>query len=177
MMTSSNENIFWPFVQRIHRSPVNSPHKGQSCGALMFSLICTWINSWVNNPEVGDLRRHRAHCDVSVMNMLYIIYSVSRAVCTRVCCVLHMLCFCALYIHGWYLLSTGQIPQGCFFGTGVFKWLFYHGQVITAITKCELNLRIRSQISAVHSYDHPVPVKYDLSSFYYHGLSVISSMD
>ena len=47
--------------------PVNSPHKGQWRGALMFSLICTWINSWVNNPEAGDLRRHRAHCDVSVM--------------------------------------------------------------------------------------------------------------
>ena len=58
---------YWPFVRRIHRSPVNSPHKGQWQGALMFSLICTWINSWVNNPEAGDLRRHRAHCDVSVM--------------------------------------------------------------------------------------------------------------
>ena len=59
---------YWPFVRRIHRSPVNSPHKGQWRGALMFSLICTWINSWVNNPEAGDLRRHRAHCDVSVMS-------------------------------------------------------------------------------------------------------------
>ena len=49
--------------------PVNSPHKGQWRGALMFSLIWTWINSWVNNPEAGDLRRHRAHCDVIVMNM------------------------------------------------------------------------------------------------------------
>ena len=27
------------FVRRIHRSPVNSPHKGQWRGALMFSLI------------------------------------------------------------------------------------------------------------------------------------------
>ena len=33
----------------------------------MFSLICTWINSWVNNREAGDLRRHRAHYDVMVM--------------------------------------------------------------------------------------------------------------
>ena len=49
----------------------NSPaHKGQWRGALMFSLICTWINSWVNNPEAGDLRRHRTHCDVSVMSHL-----------------------------------------------------------------------------------------------------------
>ena len=26
----------WPFVRGIHRSPVNSPHKGQWCGALIF---------------------------------------------------------------------------------------------------------------------------------------------
>ena len=35
---------YWPFVRRIHQSPVNSPHKGQWHGALMFSFICTWIN-------------------------------------------------------------------------------------------------------------------------------------
>ena len=48
--------------------PVNSPHKGQWHGAFMFSLICVWINGWVNNREAGDLRRHRAHYDVTVMN-------------------------------------------------------------------------------------------------------------
>ena len=37
----------WPFVRGIHRSPVNSPHKGQWRGALMFSLICVWIKDWV----------------------------------------------------------------------------------------------------------------------------------
>ena len=58
---------YWPFMRGIHRSPVNSPHKGQWRGALMFSLICTWINSWVNNREAGYLRRHRAHYDVIVM--------------------------------------------------------------------------------------------------------------
>ena len=47
--------------------PVNSPHKGQWLGALMFSLICARINDWVNNREAGDLRRHRGHYDVSVM--------------------------------------------------------------------------------------------------------------
>ena len=31
---------YWPFVRGIHRSPVNSPHKGQGRGALLFSLIC-----------------------------------------------------------------------------------------------------------------------------------------
>ena len=57
----------WPFVQRIHRSPVNSPHKVQWRGTLMFSLISARINAWVNNDEAGDLRRNRAHCDVIVM--------------------------------------------------------------------------------------------------------------
>ena len=48
-------------------SPGNSLHKGQRRGALMFSLICVWINDWVNNREVGDLRRYRAHYDFIVM--------------------------------------------------------------------------------------------------------------
>ena len=58
---------YWPFVWGIHRSPVNSLHKGQWRGALMFSLICTLTNGWVNNREAGDLRRHRAHYDFIVM--------------------------------------------------------------------------------------------------------------
>ena len=60
---------YWSFVRGIHRSPVNSPHKGQWRGALMFSLICVWINVWVNNREAGDLIRHRAHYDVIVMTI------------------------------------------------------------------------------------------------------------
>ena len=59
---------YCPFVRGIHRSPVNSPHKGQWGGALMFSLICVWINGWVNNREAGDLIRYRAHYDVTVMS-------------------------------------------------------------------------------------------------------------
>ena len=58
---------YWPFVQGIHRRPVNSPHKGQWRRALMCSLICDWINGWVINHEDGDLRRHRAYYDVTVM--------------------------------------------------------------------------------------------------------------
>ena len=49
---------YWPFVRAIHRSPVNSPHKGQWRGALMFPLIYAWINGGANNCEAGDLRRH-----------------------------------------------------------------------------------------------------------------------
>ena len=44
-----------------------STHKDQWRGALMFSLICVWTNGWVNNRDAGDLRRYRAHYDVTVM--------------------------------------------------------------------------------------------------------------
>ena len=56
-----------PFVWETHRWPVNSPHKGQWRGTLVFTLICAWIDGWVNNREVGDLRRHCDHYDVTVM--------------------------------------------------------------------------------------------------------------
>ena len=58
---------YWPFVGGIHQSPVNSPHKGQWRGALLFSLICVCINGWVNNDKAGDLRRYHAHYYVIVM--------------------------------------------------------------------------------------------------------------
>ena len=57
----------WPFMRGIHRSPVNSPYKGQWRGTLLFSLICVWINGWENNREAVDLRPYRAHYDVTVM--------------------------------------------------------------------------------------------------------------
>ena len=45
---------YWPFVWGIHRSPSNSLHKGQSREALMFPMMCTWTNGWVNNRDAGD---------------------------------------------------------------------------------------------------------------------------
>ena len=58
---------YWPFVRGIRQSPLNSLHSGQWRGALMFSLICAWINGWVNTRAAGYLRRRRAHYDVTVM--------------------------------------------------------------------------------------------------------------
>ena len=64
MMTSSNINNFWDAGPL---SLVDSPHKGQWRGTLIFSLICAWTNGWMNNRDAGDLRRHRVHYDVTVM--------------------------------------------------------------------------------------------------------------
>ena len=72
MMMSSNGTfltVYWPFERGLHRSRVNSPHNGQWRGALMFPLICVWINAWVKTREAGDLRRYSSHYDVIVMGL------------------------------------------------------------------------------------------------------------
>ena len=43
---------YWSFVRGIHRSPLNSPHKGQWRGALMFSLICA-VNKRLSKQSWG----------------------------------------------------------------------------------------------------------------------------
>ena len=77
---------YWPFVWGIHLSPVNSPHKGHWRGALMFSLICVWINGWVNKREAGNLRRHRTHYDVIVMVVTTKFCTIDEMCAYRVMC-------------------------------------------------------------------------------------------
>ena len=66
---------YWPFVRGIHRSSVNSPHKGQWRGALMFTLICARINGWQSwgwwfETSSRPLWRH---CNTYVLNEIFII--------------------------------------------------------------------------------------------------------
>ena len=63
---------YWPFVRGIHQSLVDSPHKGQWHRALMFSWICTWTNTWANNEDTNDLRRHHTHYDITVMEVNFL---------------------------------------------------------------------------------------------------------
>ena len=68
-MTSSIRNIlrrYWPFLQGIHRSPVNSPHKGQWRGAFFLSapdLTVEW-QSWDWWSETPS-RPSRRYCNAS----------------------------------------------------------------------------------------------------------------
>ena len=64
----NGQDHIWPWkFNDTAACTVKSPHKGQWCGALMFSLPCAWINDWVNNREAGDLRRYRGHYGVNAM--------------------------------------------------------------------------------------------------------------
>ena len=69
MMTSSNGNIFRVTGHLCGEFTVPGEFPAQRPVTRGFdvSLICTRINGWVNKGEAGDLRRHRAHCDVTVI--------------------------------------------------------------------------------------------------------------
>ena len=43
----------------------------------MFSLIYVSINGWVNNRNAGDLKRHHAHYDVTVVYAYIIIITMA----------------------------------------------------------------------------------------------------
>ena len=91
---------YWPSVRRIHRSPVNSPHKGQWRGALMFTLICCRINGWVNNREAGDLRRHHGHYDVIVIIVMCLVERLNVSIRGLTVC-----------LYGWVELELVKITR------------------------------------------------------------------
>ena len=57
------ETFYALLVICVGNSPVPDefPTQRPVTRTLMLSLICVWINGWVNNGEAGDLRRYRAH--------------------------------------------------------------------------------------------------------------------
>ena len=61
---------YWPFVQGIYRSPVNSPQKASDTGLWCF----LW--SAISSGEAGDFRRQHAHYEVTVMWRDYMIDTV-----------------------------------------------------------------------------------------------------
>ena len=89
---------YWPFVRGIHRPPVNSPHKGQWRASCTVSLVCAWINGWVNNGEASDLRRHRVHDGVTVM--IWVRFKVYNRYC---CKIRNIHCMVALQ-PSWYIV-------------------------------------------------------------------------
>ena len=72
MMMSSNRNIFHVTGHLCGEftGPRWIPRTKASDAELWRFLICTRINGWVNNGEAGDLRRHHAHYDVTVMAVM-----------------------------------------------------------------------------------------------------------
>ena len=84
MMTSSNGNIF-----RVtgHLCGEFTGHRwiprtnGQWRGALMFSLICAWINCWVNNRNIWDVIAPIMTSQQWVYPIVPHIYNISHEIC------------------------------------------------------------------------------------------------
>ena len=58
---------YWPFVGGIHQSLVDSPHSGHWSVALIFSLMCAWINAGhpAEAPVIWDaIMPMWRHCNV-----------------------------------------------------------------------------------------------------------------
>ena len=99
---------YWSFVREIHRSPLNSAHKSQWGGFLMFSLICA-LNKhlskhswgwWFKTPS-RSLWRHCNECIswecVWDMNPSYGIYMHAKhawAYNTYTCTYMHIIYLC-----------------------------------------------------------------------------------
>ena len=71
MMTSSNGNIFRVTGHLCGKFSGHRwiPRTKNSDAELWYFLWSACINDWVNNSETGDLRRHCANYDVTVMGM------------------------------------------------------------------------------------------------------------
>ena len=111
MMTSSNGNIFRVTGHLYGEFPTQRP----VTRSFDVSLICVWINSWVNTHEAGDLRRWHAHCDVTVM-----VFSLSTWLQFPTNCVPNrsILPWMLLVISDRFIDSSGlisnQVPGGRF---------------------------------------------------------------
>ena len=64
MVTSSNGHRWIPLSKW---SPMDSSHKSQWRGALIFSFVCAWPNGSANHRDAGDLRCDSAHYCVTLI--------------------------------------------------------------------------------------------------------------
>ena len=111
---------YWPFVRGIHRSPVNSPHKGQWRG----------VTGWVNNREAGDLRRYRAHYNVTVIvrciprhnqwTNLYFTYYWGRSSPSNNALCVFFTCGVLIWRAAFHLVLFSSGPN-----TLIFSWIFH----------------------------------------------------
>ena len=105
---------------------MTSPHKGQWRSVLMVSLICAWTNRWANNRDAGDVRRHRAHYDVTVMGCQHLHICSRRLLSLQIYTVLQICRCTSLSIENMYLHCIKQQIDPYFLELNDWNIHFYH---------------------------------------------------
>ena len=78
MMASPNETFSALLTLYTGNSPVTSESPSQRPVTRSFDIFIgsDWTNGYVNNRDTDDLRRHRDHCDVTVMRNFVLCFIV-----------------------------------------------------------------------------------------------------
>ena len=100
---------YWPFVRGIHRTPVDSPHKDQWRGALVFSLICAWTNGSANNRDAGDLSHPHVHYNVTVIHFVKMVQT-------------HQLKAIDIKNNAWVTVNNDFLSRVGWFGNDFHEW-------------------------------------------------------
>ena len=120
---------YWSYVRGIHRW---MPVLMASNTELSCFFICARINDWENNDDAGDLRRHRTHYDVIVLD--FFSFSSRGPFCYRRFtkhawniwhgCVIRQIfvLFSILFMYKYLHISQYLIIQVC----PVFRLLYFH---------------------------------------------------
>ena len=120
----------------------------------MFSLI----KDWVNNREAGDLRRHRGHYDVNVMNKNVLLTLTSMCLYIYICIYMHIdpyvlylsicICICVIFIlFNWfhYLYPRRTWSLALYFGkqycTKMFHCYLFPCTLFLTTIYCEIEIR------------------------------------
>ena len=121
-------------------------HKSQWRGALIFSLICVWTNSWANNQDSGDLKRHRAHFDVTVVTAgLFSICSKKGLIE-------------AVSVQGYRLISI-RIPSIRIiwsYDRLIFKWISIPGNKVLILKQDPEARKLSRQNVSQYIYEFPL---------------------
>ena len=107
-----NEALFWSEENEATRKLLKQHFMMTSSygTALLFSLICAIKNGWANNRDAGDLRRHRARNNVTVMcyHLMFLFFSVT-VVCVPVSIGKRVY---KLWVYGQFMCKLSGYMQG-----------------------------------------------------------------
>ena len=142
MMTSSNGNIYWPFVMGIHRSPVEFPHKGQWRGIQCFLWFVCYLVA-TRGSETGLHVSHGAPSEAGDCSHPRLIIS------TPFFRSLVLLCFNLLWLQLLYSIhfnSLVRVLLNGYTGDEVPSNLYYQTHQIPKLKCFVLQLSLRSQL-------------------------------